>query len=118
MMSSSRATSSQADGHWAEGHRGAVETEHVKQEVRKRPWSHCSSSPWASLDPAGHSDRGGRAGADLLCTSGYSLGAPRISWCFPVPITRVPWPRRLPCLQRAMKPGKGRPKRRQFVVSV
>ena len=60
--------------------------------------------------------RGGRAGADLLCTSGYSLGAPRISWCFPVPITRVPWSRRLPCPQRAMKPGKGRPKRRQFVV--
>lgn len=43
-------------------------------------------------------------------------GSARISQRFPVPITHVPWSRRLLCLQRAMKPGKGRPKRRQVVV--
>lgn len=59
MMSSSRAISSQADRHWAEGHRGAVEIEHLKEEVRKRLWEPLlQQARWASLDPAGCSDRG------------------------------------------------------------
>ena len=52
MMSSSRAASSQADGHWAEGHRGAVETEHVKQEVRKRPWEPLQQQPLGLPGPS------------------------------------------------------------------
>lgn len=59
MMSSSRGISSQADRHWAEGHRGAVETEPLKEEVRKRLWEALlQQARRASPDPAGCSDRG------------------------------------------------------------
>ena len=118
MMSSSRTISSQADGHWAEGHRGAVETKHLKKEVRKRLWEPLPQQVrWASPDPAGCRDRrGGRTGADLLCTPGLPPGSAPNLLVPPCSHHSCAMSSRLPCPQRAMKPEKERPKRRQFVV--
>ena len=46
------AISSQADGHRAEGHRGAVKTEHLKEEVTKRFFEPLlQQARWASRGP-------------------------------------------------------------------